>query len=60
MPDKTSHKRRKKPMSLVVVVVETGEATPLTQAVKAEIIRRTCDLLEERADEIDPPPRVGE
>lgn len=47
--------RRKKPMSLVVVIVETGEETPLTPPAQARIIRGVCDLLEDRADELDPP-----
>jgi len=55
MPEKSSRTRKKKPISLVVVVVATGEATPLTPAVKAQIIRGTCDLLEEQADEMDRP-----
>jgi hypothetical protein len=41
-------------------VVATGEATPLTPAVKAQIIRGTCDLLEEQADEMDPRPTSGD
>ncbi len=45
---------RKKPLSIIVVLVETGEATPLTAAVKAKLIRGTCDLLEDHADELDP------
>ncbi len=56
MPDKPRAKRSKKPISLVLVVVATGEENPLTPAVKARIIRGTCDLLEEQADEMDPPP----
>ena len=60
MPEKTPRKRRKKPISLVLVVIETGEENPLTPAVKARIIRGTCDLLEEQADEMDPPPRSGD
>jgi hypothetical protein len=60
MSDKMPRKRGNKPMSLVVVVVETGEATPLTPAMKARIIRGACDLLEDQADEIDPPPTTGE
>jgi hypothetical protein len=47
-------------MSVVLVVIETGEATPLTPALKARIIRGTCDLLEEQADEMDPPPSADE
>jgi hypothetical protein len=60
MPNKPPRKHRKKPISLVLIVVETGEATPLTPALKARIIRGTCDLLEEQADEMDPPPAADE
>ncbi len=60
MPEKSSRTRQKKPISLVVVVVATGEATPLTPAVKARIIRGACDLLEEEAYEMDPPPTSGD
>jgi hypothetical protein len=59
MPEKSPRSRKKKPISLVLVVIETGEATPLTPAVKARIIRGTCDLLEEEADAMDPPPASG-
>jgi hypothetical protein len=59
MPRKARRKPRKEPISVVLVVVKTGEATPLTPAVKARIIRGTCDLLEEQADEMDPPPTSG-
>ncbi|MFY9720339.1 MAG: hypothetical protein WAK16_11935 [Candidatus Cybelea sp.] len=55
MPEKTPRTRKKKPISLVVVVIETGEATPLTPKGEAEILRGTCDLLEDRADAMDPP-----
>jgi hypothetical protein len=47
-------------MSLVLVVIETGEAMPLTPKAEAEILRGACNLLDERADEIDPPPATGE
>jgi hypothetical protein len=60
MPDKPRRKRIKKPISLVLVVIATGEENPLTPAVRARIIRGTCDLLEEQADEIDPPLIAGE
>ena len=60
MPDKPRRKRVKEPISLVLVVVATGEENPLTPAVRAQIIRGTCDLLEEQADEMDPPPMAGE
>lgn len=56
MADKPRRNRVKKPISLVLVVIATGEENPLTPAVKARIIRGTCDLLEEQADEMDPPP----
>ena len=46
---------RTKPLSIVVVLVATGEATPMTPALKARIIRGTCDLLEEHADGLDTP-----
>jgi hypothetical protein len=55
MPEKRPRTRKKRPISLVLVVIETGETTPLTPAVKAQIIRGTCDLLEEQADEMDRP-----
>jgi hypothetical protein len=57
MPEKSPRTRKKKPISLVVVLITTGEENPLTPAGKARIIRGTCDLLEEQADELDPPPR---
>jgi hypothetical protein len=60
MPKKSPRKPRKKPISVVLVVVKTGEATPLTPAVKARILRGTCDLLEEQADEMDPPSANGD
>ena len=56
MPEKSSRKRTKKPISVVVILVATGEENPLTPRGKAQIIRGTCDLLEEQADEMDPPP----
>jgi hypothetical protein len=56
MPKKSPRTRKKKPISLVVVMINTGEENPLTPAEKARIIRGTCDLLEEQADEMDPPP----
>lgn len=55
MLEKSPRTRTKKPISLVVVVVATGEEHPLTPEGKARIIRGTCDLLEEEADAIDPP-----
>jgi hypothetical protein len=60
MPEKRPRTRKKKPISLVVVVVATGEENPLTPAGKARIIRGTCDLLEEEADAIDPPSTSGD
>jgi hypothetical protein len=59
MPEKTPRTRKKKPISLVVVVIATGEEHPLTPEGKARIIRGTCDLLEEEADAIDPPSTSG-
>lgn len=56
MPEKSPRTRRKKPISLVMVVIETGEPTPRTPKVEAEILRGACNLLEDRADEMDPPP----
>jgi hypothetical protein len=44
---------RKKPLSIIAVLVATGEATPLTPKLKARLIRGTCDLLEDHADELD-------
>ena len=59
MPEKGPRTRKKKPISLVVVIVTTGEENPLTPAEKARIIRGTCDLLEEQADEMEPPLTSG-
>lgn len=60
MPEKSPRTRRKKPISLILVVIETGEATPITSKVEAEILRGACNLLEDRADAMDPPPRSGD
>ncbi|MFY9719282.1 MAG: hypothetical protein WAK16_06500 [Candidatus Cybelea sp.] len=60
MLEKTPRKRSKKAISLVLVVVATGEENPLTARGKAQIIRGTCDLLEEQADEMDPPRTSGD
>ncbi len=49
-----------KPLSIIVVLVATGEATPLTAVVKARLIRGTCDLLEDQANELDPRSTAGD
>lgn len=60
MHPKRPRSPRKKPLSIVVVLVATGEAPRLTAPLKAQLIRGTCDLLEEQADQLDPPQPLGD
>lgn len=55
MRSKRPRSPRKKPLSIIAVLVATGEAISLTPLQKAQLIRGTCDLLEEQADQLDPP-----
>ena len=48
-----------KPLSIVVILVATGEAPQLTPELKKRLIEGTCDLLEEHAESLGAPVPQG-